>query len=80
MAELEERFASAGYGDFKAALAEALVERFRPIRARYLELMGDRAETERLLAGGAERAAAVAEDTIRDVRAKVGLLPAAPGA
>ena len=80
VADLEGRFASSGYGDFKAALAEALVERFRPIRERYLELMGDRAETERLLAGGAERAAAVAEDTIREVRAKVGLLPPAPGA
>ena len=78
VAELEERFSDKGYGDFKAALADAVVERFRPIRARYEELMGDRAETERLLATGAERAAAVAAGTMRDVRAKVGLL-GAPG-
>ena len=78
--ELEERFASSGYGDFKAALAEAVVERFKPVRERYLELMGDRGETERLLAGGAERARAVAETTIADVRTKVGLLPPQDGA
>lgn len=74
VAELEDRFATSGYGEFKAALAEALVGRLGPIRNRYSELMADPAETQRLLAGGAEAAAAVAEQTMVDVRARTGLL------
>ena len=78
VADLEESFSSAGYGDFKSALAEAVVERLRPIRERYLELIGDPAETHRLLARGAERASVVAEETLTVVRDRVGLVPA-PG-
>jgi tryptophanyl-tRNA synthetase len=74
--DLEERFADAGYGDFKAAVAEALIERLRPIRERYEELMGDPGEVERLLAGGAAKARQVAEQTMGDVRSKAGLLGA----
>ena len=78
VADLEESFSSAGYGDFKSALAEAVVERLRPIRERYLELIDDPAETHRLLARGAERASVVAEETLAVVRDRVGLVPA-PG-
>ena len=76
VAELEERFADAGYGDFKLALAEALVERFRPIRERFEELMADPAETHRLLATGAAAASEVARKTMADVRARCGLVAA----
>ena len=72
---LEERFATSGYGDFKSALAEAVVERLRPIRERYLELMADPGETHRLLAAGAAKAAAVAEETMTLVRDRTGLAP-----
>ena len=71
---LEERFAGKGYGDLKTALADALVATLSPIRERYEELMADPAETERLLAKGAERAAATAAATMTDVRARTGLL------
>jgi tryptophanyl-tRNA synthetase len=73
--ELEERFASSGYGDFKQALADAVVEHLRPIRERYEELVGDPAEMEAILRRGAEQAAAVAETTMKVVREKTGLLP-----
>jgi tryptophanyl-tRNA synthetase len=73
VAELEARFDGVGYGDFKVALGEAVVERLRPIRERYEELRSDPAELSRLLAGGADRAAAVADKTLADVRQKVGL-------
>ena len=72
--ELEERFVEAGYGDLKMALAEALVERLRPVRERYEELMDDPAETHRLLAAGAEAAATVARRTMADVRSRCGLV------
>ena len=73
---LEERFAGHGYGDFKAALAEAVVDRLAPIRARYRELMDDPGELDRLLARGAERAAQVATTTMAAVRDRVGLTTA----
>ncbi|HEX2294601.1 MAG TPA: tryptophan--tRNA ligase [Actinomycetota bacterium] len=73
--DLEERFAGSGYGDFKKALAEAVVEALRPIRERYEELVGDPAEMERILRRGAERAAAEAELTMKVVRDRTGLLP-----
>jgi tryptophanyl-tRNA synthetase len=73
VAAVEERFAGAGYGDFKAALADVLVTALTPIRRRYEDLMADPAEMARLLALGAKRAAEVADETLRDVRARVGL-------
>ena len=75
--ELEERFRGSGYGDFKAALGEAVAEALEPIRTRYEELMADPAELERILSGGARRAAEVAEVTMKDVRSRSGLLPLA---
>lgn len=71
--ELEDRFAAGGYAEFKSALANVLIEHFAPFRRRYDELMGDPAETEKLLTRGAERAEQVAETTMRDVWDRVGL-------
>ena len=71
---LEKDFDGKGYGDFKAAVAEAVVELFAPVRARYTELVEDPAELDRLLASGADRAREVAATTMADVRARVGLL------
>jgi tryptophanyl-tRNA synthetase len=73
--EVEERFADSGYGDFKAAMADAVAEALAPIRARYEELRGDSGELSGLLAVGAEKAAHVAEATMADVRARTGLGP-----
>ncbi|MDQ3956803.1 MAG: tryptophan--tRNA ligase [Actinomycetota bacterium] len=72
--ELEERFADDGYGTFKAALAEAVVEHLRPIRERYEALMADPAEIEGILKAGSERATGEAERTMKLVRERVGLL------
>ncbi len=75
VAELEERFSSDGYGAFKAALVDAVVERLSPIRERYEALVADPAEMEAILRRGAERAAAEAETTMKVVRERTGLLP-----
>ena len=69
----EERFAGAGYGDFKAALADLLVDKLTPIRERHEALMADPGELARVLSNGAKKAADVAEATLTDVRARVGL-------
>jgi tryptophanyl-tRNA synthetase len=73
VAELEARFEGKGYGDFKVALAEVVVEALAPIRERYEGLMDDPAELERLVAQGAGRAAEVAERTMAEVRDRTGL-------
>jgi tryptophanyl-tRNA synthetase len=75
MADLQKRFEGAGYGDFKAALGEALVEALTPIRTRYEELMSDPGEIERALKDGAGRAAEIAAATMAEVRQRTGLLP-----
>lgn len=72
---LEEGFAGRGYGDLKGAVADAVTSTFEPIRARALELLGDPAELDRLLATGAARADEIAERTLATVYDRVGLLP-----
>ena len=74
VAELERDFMGQGYGDFKAAVAEAVVALFEPVRTRYAELVADPAELDRLLAQGAARAREVAVATMALVRDRVGLL------
>ena len=71
---LESEFAGRGYGDLKAATADAVVEAFAPVRARALELLADPAELDRVLAGNAERADAIASETLRRAYERVGFL------
>jgi tryptophanyl-tRNA synthetase len=72
--ELEQRYAGRGYGDLKKDLAEIVVDRLTPIRARTLELLEDPAELDRLLAVGAERASERAEPILREVYDRVGFV------
>ncbi|WP_454118057.1 tryptophan--tRNA ligase [Microbacterium lacticum] len=71
---IEDEYAGRGYGDFKKGLAEVVVNEFRPVRERALELLADPAELDRVLASNADRAAEVADSTLADVYDKVGLL------
>jgi tryptophanyl-tRNA synthetase len=73
--DLEAEYGGGGYGAFKGAVADALVEFLRPTRERYHELAADPAELGRLLATGAARAQHIADATMARVRAAVGLLP-----
>ncbi|GAA4367372.1 tryptophan--tRNA ligase [Agromyces bauzanensis] len=72
--ELETEYQGRGYGDFKTDVADAVVERVAPIRARTLELMDDPAELDRLLAIGAARASERAERMLRTVYDRVGFV------
>ena len=72
-AAIETEFAEKRYGDFKSAVAEAVVEYLAPVRERYRELRADEYELERILAGGARRARVIAADTLVDVRARMGV-------
>ncbi|MGZ6696398.1 MAG: tryptophan--tRNA ligase [Solirubrobacteraceae bacterium] len=64
-----------GYGDLKAATAEAVVEMLAPVRERYAELRADEARLEAALVAGAEKARAMASETLADVRAAMGVGP-----
>jgi len=68
-----ERFAGQGFGAFKPALAEVVVELIAPIRQRLDELRGDPAELDRILSDGAARAAELGEPTLAGAKAAVGL-------
>jgi tryptophanyl-tRNA synthetase len=73
--QIEEEFDGGGYGAFKGAVAEAVVDYLRPVRERYHELRSDDAEIERALATGAERARAISSETLKDVRRAMGVGP-----
>jgi tryptophanyl-tRNA synthetase len=72
-AAVEAELADARYGDLKTAVAGAVVERLAPVRARYEELRADEAALESILAGGAERARAIAAGTLAGVRERMGV-------
>jgi tryptophanyl-tRNA synthetase len=66
-----------GYGAFKSAVAEAVVELLRPIQRRHAELAADRGEVARILVTGAARAREIAAPTLARAKDAMGLL--APG-
>ena len=71
---LEAEYAGSGYGNFKKALAETIVDQLSPVRERALELLDDPGELDRVLAGNAERANTVAEATLARAYEAVGFL------
>jgi tryptophanyl-tRNA synthetase len=74
ISELENEFEGKGYGDFKGAVAEAVVEYLRPIRAKALELLDDEKHLIDLLHNGAEKARVVAGATLSDTYKNLGLV------
>jgi len=62
-----------GFGSFKPALADVLVALIAPLRTRLIELRGDPAEIDRILASGAEKARALAAPTILEAYRVLGL-------
>ncbi len=72
---IEVEFEGAGYGDFKKAVAEAVVELLAPVRERYAELRPDEGALDAILASGAERARAIAAPVVAEVRDRMGIGP-----
>jgi tryptophanyl-tRNA synthetase len=73
--KLEQEFEGVGYGDFKRAVGEAVVDYLAPVRERYNTLRADEEALEETLRVGAEKARAIAAETMLDVRAKMGVGP-----
>ena len=68
-----QRFAGQGFGAFKPALAEAAITLLEPLRERLVELRGDEAALDSILAAGAEKAAELAAPTLAEAYRAVGL-------
>lgn len=71
---IEQAFAGKGYGDFKTAVGEAVVELLRPVREEATRIMSDKGYLESVYRAGAERASYVANKTLRKVYKKVGFV------
>ena len=71
---IEQEFAGQGYGSFKAAVGESVVELLRPIREETERLLADKSYLESVYRAGAEKAAYVANRTLSKVYKKVGFL------
>jgi tryptophanyl-tRNA synthetase len=74
IAELENEFDGKGYGDFKAAVADVVVEYLRPIRAKAMELLEDEKHLLQILHQGSEKARAVAQGTIETTYKNLGVV------
>lgn len=72
--EIEREFDGQGYGKFKPAVGEAVIETLRPIREETERLLADKAYLESVYRAGAEKASYVANKTLRKVYKKVGFL------
>ena len=73
-ASIESEFAGRGYGDFKLAVGEAVVEMLRPIREEPERLLADKAYLQSVYRAGAEKAARVADRTLGKVYKKIGFI------
>ena len=72
--EIESQFDGQGYGQFKEAVAEAVVELLVPIQERYRELRADEPELSRLLAVGAEKAREASAPTLETMYERMGFV------
>ncbi len=70
--EIEREFDGRGYGDFKAAVGEAVAAELTPIQERLAVLMGDKAQLEALMKQGAEHASYIASRTLSKAQKKMG--------
>ncbi|MDO4772415.1 MAG: tryptophan--tRNA ligase [Bacillota bacterium] len=72
--EIEALYDGRGYGDFKSDLSDLVISKIAPIRNRYLELMNDKAELEKIYRRGADQAREIAVKTLDNVKSKCGFI------
>lgn len=72
IAELEAKYEGKGYGDFKAGVAQAVIEHLAPIQERYYALI-DSSELDEILDEGAAKANAIASKTLKKMENAMGL-------
>ena len=73
--KIVEQYNGQGYGKFKGAVAEAVVECLKPVQAKYREVREDRSGLQSVLREGARKAAARADATLARVHEALGFIP-----
>lgn len=74
MDEIAAEFDGQGYGAFKTAVGEAVVEELRPVREQYARMVNDKGYLKEVASKGAERASRIADRTLQKVMKKVGFV------
>lgn len=74
MEQIEQEFAGKGYGEFKMAVAEAIIEKLEPLQKRYNELLENPGELKAIYEKGAKKASQRADKIVNEVYRKVGLI------
>lgn len=74
--EIEREFDGKGYGDFKLAVGEVVVDELRPVREEYYRLLDDKTYLEDCYRTGAQKALSISQRTLDKVYKKIGFLPA----
>ena len=73
--EIEKEFSGRGYGDFKEAVGQALIDELAPIQVEYKKLIADKSYLEKCYSENAPKAEAIARKTLAKVMKKIGFLP-----
>lgn len=74
MEEIEKEFVGKGYGDFKMAVAEAVIKKLEPLQSRYHELLENPEQLKEIYEKGAKKASQRAEKIVNEVYQKIGLI------
>ena len=72
--KIEADFAGRGYGDFKKAVGEAVVEELRPVQEKFNQFISDKAYLEECRRMGAEKAMRISSRTLDKAMKKIGFL------
>jgi len=70
---IEKDFTGKGYGDFKKALGELVVEKLQPLQKRIADLLKEKQELDAILAEGAQKARDLAAPRMKEIRRRLGL-------
>lgn len=71
--DLEQEFAGKSYGEFKEALADAVIAELSPVREKYNKIIADKENLKKILKAGAEKVAPEAQETLQKAKKAIGL-------
>ncbi len=74
MQEIEAEFEGKGYGDFKVAVANSVIDNLKPVQEKYKEILQNKDYLKEIYTKGAESARKLASKTLEDVKNKIGIL------
>ena len=72
--EIEKEFEGKGYGVFKPAVGEAVIETLRPVREEAERMLADKAYLQQVYTEGAQKASYIARKTLRKVYKRIGFV------